>query len=151
MNQAGYIKVLTECGAGTAALRSEHYAIEDSLNALSEAMITGASAEQLAKVVSIALEFQETHFRDEEELLRASNYPEIEKHARAHKRMLERLRAIQCDVSARGTDAAFSALALLDRFHEHVALQDAPAHEHLLHSSKSEAQLERERIARESV
>jgi hemerythrin-like metal-binding protein len=156
VQQAGYIKALTECGASAAALRAEHYAIEDALNAISEAIIAGASPDRLATLVKIAMEFQLSHFREEEQLLRDADYPEITKHARAHGRLLERLEKVSRDMDCGGMEAAFSALDLLDGFHEHVAVFDTPAHEYLLQTSRGVLQRlgridsELDRIARES-
>lgn len=74
---------------GNSVLDTQHRALVDIVNELHEAMNSGKGKEALAHVYDSLVEYVEMHFRTEELLFNASNYPEKKVHIREHKKMME--------------------------------------------------------------
>jgi len=133
MDQARTIKALTDCGAITAALEVEHQAIENSLQALSDALLAGANTEVLTEIIDIVVDFCVAHFSSEEREFREQGYTGVDAHAAAHEKLLNRLRSVRIAISEGQPDATLDAGDLINGFHYHVSHFDRPAHAQLLH------------------
>jgi hemerythrin-like metal-binding protein len=132
VDQARAIKALSECGAITAALDTEHDAIENALLALGDAMLAGASPEVLTQIMDMVVDFCTAHFQSEEQAFREDGYVDLEVHAADHKRLLRELRASRAAISDGQIEATIDASVLLNCFLSHVATFDQIAHEELL-------------------
>jgi hemerythrin-like metal-binding protein len=132
MDSARTIKALTECGAITAALKAEHYAIEDALQTLDGALFAGASRETLTRIMDIVVDFCVAHFTGEEQEFGSHKYAGTEAHAKAHERLLKKFRGARRAVVDGQIEGALDAADLLDAFHDHVSRFDRPAHEYVL-------------------
>jgi hemerythrin-like metal-binding protein len=132
MDQARIIKALTDCDAVTSALMAEHYAIEDALQALDGAVIAGATAETLAQLMDVVVDFCVAHFANEEQEFRDQDYAGLDSHARAHKALLARFRAARDAVREGRIEGTLDAADLLNAFHNHIGTFDRPAYAHKL-------------------
>lgn len=128
MNQAGLIKALTDCDAVTSALMAEHYAIEDALQALDGAVLAGATAETLAQIMDVVVDFCVNHFASEEQEFRDHGIVGADLHARAHRALLRRFRAARVAVREGRIEGTLDAGDLLNAFHNHIGRFDRPAY-----------------------
>ena len=134
MDSARTIKILTESGAITAALKAEHYAIEDALQTLDGAIIARASGGQLTQIMDIVVDFCVAHFAHEEREFSAHNYQATEAHTRAHKKLLEKFQSARTAIVEGKIEGLLDAADLLNAFHDHVSRFDRAAHTHVLES-----------------
>jgi hemerythrin len=93
MDQARVLNALTNGGAITAELQTEHQAIRDSLQALRDALLAGATPETAAETLDTVLDFCVAHFRSDEQAFRDHGYADADAHAGAYEILLGRLRA----------------------------------------------------------
>jgi hemerythrin len=135
MDQARTIKALIDCGALSAALHLEHQAIENSLQALSDALFAGAPTETLTEIIDIVLDFCVAHFQSEEREFRDHVYAGAAAHSIAHEKMLGALRDVRTAISEGHIDATLEAGELINGFHYHVSHFDRPACAQLLRES----------------
>jgi hemerythrin-like metal-binding protein len=139
MDSARTIRALTDCGAITAALKAEHYAIEDALQTFDGAVLAGASQETLAQILDIVVDFCVKHFSDEECQFSGDQYAESSAHAKSHERLLARFRAARVAILEGKIEGTLDAADLLNAFHNHIARFDRPAHAYSLQQSMSRA------------
>ncbi|MDO8605326.1 MAG: bacteriohemerythrin [Phaeospirillum sp.] len=69
---------------GNTLLDSDHRIIFDLLDQLHDAMETGQSRDVIGSVVSVLAEYVQHHFRREEAIMRASGFPELDRHREEH-------------------------------------------------------------------
>jgi hemerythrin-like metal-binding protein len=106
----------------------EHDAIESVLTSLSEAVLKGASREEVIELLNALIDFCATHFADEEGFMRQSGYAHLPAHAAAHKQLLAKFVRARRGASGEGLPlATLDAVDLLHAFHEHVATFDLAA------------------------
>jgi hemerythrin len=157
MDEVRIISALTECSAASGAIQAEHFAIEQALNTLNQAMLAGASPEQLTQIVDIAVDFHEAHFANEEQSFADCDYEGQDAHVRDHEKMLERLRAARREISTGKIEAILNVSDLLYAFHNHVAAYDRDAHAHMLRQKMErgqnmlQSQIELDRLMRLSA
>jgi hemerythrin len=128
LNQARLIKALTDCDAVTSALMAEHYAIEDALHALDNAVLAGGTAETLTRIMDVVVDFCVEHFANEEQEFRDQGLVDAEPHTRAHRALLRRFRAARVSVSEGRMEGTLDAGDLLNAFHNHIGSFDRPAY-----------------------
>lgn len=80
---------------GNAMLDSDHRILMDLINQLHDATETGQSRAVVSTVVSVLVEYTEHHFRREEAVLAAANYPHLDAHRQSHHALEEKVRAIR--------------------------------------------------------
>ncbi|MGD1070690.1 MAG: hemerythrin family protein [Bryobacteraceae bacterium] len=132
MDQAIAIQELTDSGAVTAALKTEHQAIEDALQSLDNAISAGAIPPVLTGIIDVVVDFCTSHFDKEELAFRDSGYAGTDAHERAHQLLLGRIRAARLAIGEGQPGAALGARDLLNHIHEHIADFDRPAYVQLL-------------------
>jgi hemerythrin len=135
MDAARTIEALTECGAICAALKAEHYAIEDALQTLDGAVLAGASAETLARIMDIVVDFCAAHFTAEQREFMQHGYAGAEAHVKAHDKLLLKFRTARTLIVNGHIEGTLDAADLLNAFHNHIARFDRPAHAFILEQS----------------
>ena len=132
MDASRTIQALSDCGAITAALKAEHYAIEDALQTLDGAILAGADKENLAQIMDIVLDFCAQHFSGEEKQFSGQGYFGADAHARAHEKLLSKFQEARTAILSGKIEGTLDAADLLNAFHTHVARFDRPAHAFVL-------------------
>lgn len=122
-------------------LHAEYFAIDQGLNTLNQAMLAGASPEQLTRMVDIVVDFHEAHFAHEELAFADCGYQHRDAHMSDHQIMLKRLRDARNEIRGGTFEAALSVSNLLYAFHNHVVQFDGDAHAHLLRQSMESAEI----------
>lgn len=69
---------------GVESIDADHKVLIGLLNQLSEAIHASDATETVRRVLENLLEYTDYHFRREEELMAAANYPDLDAHKRTH-------------------------------------------------------------------
>lgn len=69
---------------GHPTLDRQHQQLIEIINKLHDAMLAGQSNEILGKVLSELLQYTQSHFRAEEQIMLQNRYTELEQHQREH-------------------------------------------------------------------
>jgi len=80
---------------GNALLDSDHRILFTLIHQLHDAMETGQSREVVGSIVGVLAEYTEHHFRREEAMFRATNYPDAAAHTLAHQILEAKVAAIR--------------------------------------------------------
>lgn len=64
----------------------QHKKLFEIINELADAMRMGQGQEKVAKTVGELLDYTKTHFREEEELMKKANYPQLAPHKELHRK-----------------------------------------------------------------
>lgn len=119
-------------GLGIASIDSQHRGLVELVNILSEAMEQGCDHEQAHRHMDNLLRFAGTHFAHEEELMREHGFPDFERHAAEHARLLQEattmMGALDPDNPGR---AALVTAFLTDCVEYHIQQEDIPLGRHL--------------------
>ena len=103
------------------------------LDRLHEAMIRGRGGETVASILAELNEFYPAYFEMEEELLRGSQYPELEEHGRQHQSLLEELAELRRRADAGHLAITYDTMAAMRRWIEtHVNVEDRRAALHVM-------------------
>jgi hemerythrin len=78
-----------DLAVGYEKIDDQHKQLFRAADDLAEAMWQGKGVEEVKKTVDFLLEYTRTHFRDEEQLMAASNFPGYEAQKRAHDKFTE--------------------------------------------------------------
>jgi hemerythrin len=70
----------------------QHMKLVNMVNQLHEAMKVGKGREMLGQILQSLADYTNTHFRDEEQLMKLHNYPEYEEHKKEHNVLLNQVR-----------------------------------------------------------
>lgn len=87
---------------GIPAIDCQHRVLVDCLNRLWDATVRHAPASELLGCVNELEVYVRCHFREEEEGMRQSSYPEYEAHEKAHQRFSERVFRERVNIQADG-------------------------------------------------
>ena len=79
-----------KCLSGNSFLDEQHMELVAIVNSLLQSIIAGMDGNELGCQFSNMLRMVEKHFSDEEEILRARGYPEVDEHADLHERLLQK-------------------------------------------------------------
>ncbi len=82
---------------GIESLDRQHKKYFDLANRWIHDIMAGEGEEAVKYVLNELREFARTHFKDEERLMRAYNYPDYEKHAKEHMRMFDKILELSKD------------------------------------------------------
>lgn len=85
---------------GHPTVDTQHRRLVDLLNALTTALGSGQARKVLANILADLVDYTKTHFRDEEALFQASDYPDKEGHLAQHREFLETVGRFQADFTA---------------------------------------------------
>lgn len=109
------------------------------LFALARAFVEATGQRQLQAVAMQLYKHTREHFAHEEQLMRDTQYPDYQRHARRHDRMIARLNDISADIGANATQRAALESWVRTWIVHHVAHDDAHLARHLLDASPSSA------------
>ncbi len=76
---------------GIPAMDKQHRKLVDLINKLFESMKDGGDRMVVSAVVDELVDYTVNHFRDEENLMRKHNYPDLDAHCRVHKNFIEQV------------------------------------------------------------
>jgi len=72
-------------------LDKEHQFLFSALNDFYEGLKQGVPKENLNKLVDSLVDYTQFHFRHEEEIMAAANYPGLENHKKEHRQFIEKV------------------------------------------------------------
>jgi hemerythrin len=117
-------------GSGVDKLHAEHSRIEQALHSMLDAILHGASGEDVIAILNEIIDFCSAHFACEEGFLRANGDAWTEAHAEAHRRLLEEFLQVRTLASGEGVSlAALDTMELLADFRTHIDQHDDPAYQ----------------------
>ena len=80
---------------GIKAMDNHHKKLFDISNKLHEGMSSGNGDDVFGKVLLELADYAKFHFKEEEDLMRKYNYPELTNHEEEHKELIETLQDLQ--------------------------------------------------------
>gem|GEM_PF-1742781 len=80
---------------GVASIDEEHLRLINIINDFNQALITGQTKKNLAKVFDSLVDYTVKHFNNEEQLLRAANYHDLEAHIEEHRALVRKVMALK--------------------------------------------------------
>ena len=85
---------------------NQHKRLIDMVNQLNDSMTSGKGHEALKSILGGLIQYTATHFADEEKVLTANNYPDLEQHKLAHKELVKT--ALELQKKFNGNSSALS-------------------------------------------
>ena len=76
---------------GEPRLDGQHRAMVESINRLADATQTGQSRQEVRKAISFLLVYMDTHFKQEEAVMAAAEYPDLLAHRRKHEACAQKI------------------------------------------------------------
>jgi hemerythrin-like metal-binding protein len=73
----------------------QHMKLFDIINQLADAMRMGKAQDVVNPVVTELLDYTNTHFQEEEALMRETNYPLLEAHMEMHRNFVKKVQSLQ--------------------------------------------------------
>jgi hemerythrin len=73
----------------------QHKKLFEIINELADAMRIGQGQEVVSKIVADLLTYTQTHFQEEEALMKKANYPQLAPHQELHKKFVSDIVALQ--------------------------------------------------------
>lgn len=74
---------------------SQHKKLFEIINELADAMRSGRGQDVVSKTVTELLDYTNTHFQQEEALLKKTNYPQLAPHQEQHRKFVADIEALQ--------------------------------------------------------
>lgn len=109
----------------------QHQKLFAIMNELGDAMRIGKGKETVGKTVSELLDYTRTHFRDEEDLMKKTNYPQFAAHQEMHKKFVADVESLQKQAQ-QGRANSIQVLSLLrDWLVNHIQKTDMQYSAHL--------------------
>ncbi|MCB1316255.1 MAG: bacteriohemerythrin, partial [Leptospiraceae bacterium] len=90
-NADTYVQWNDSFSVGVPEMDDQHRNLFDILNELNAAMNANKSRETIESIIAQLSEYIVNHLRDEEQLLRKYNYPDLAKHEQSHKKFVEKV------------------------------------------------------------
>ncbi len=110
---------------GVDAVDRQHRHLVDILNRLHEAMQLGGKPHDVSRVLTDLVNYTRYHFSTEESLMRDSNYPGYEEHARKHQAMVAKADEFSGEVMAGKASATLRLMPFLkDWLGKHILETD---------------------------
>jgi hemerythrin len=122
---------------GVPSLDSEHRILAAQVDAIERVSSRGdASPHELQDLLQRLVEEAAEHFAAEQDLMRATGYPDREAHAREHDRLLQHVSALlSSHASGRAPITLFTARSLREWLEQHIEGSDRALGEYLLRRS----------------
>jgi len=115
--------------SGNASLDQQHMHLVDIANAILQCVFSETEKTDLKSHISDLISHAETHFRDEENILRAVGYPEIEAHTAEHNRLLQKCSSLLAKKNVYGISTADILQCIVhDLVMQHMLHEDAKYH-----------------------
>lgn len=104
------------------SIDSQHQKLIALLNALHDAMRAGKGAAMIGGVLDELVAYTRTHFTNEEFLMKAHGYPELEAHAAEHRKLVAEVQKLQADLKG-GSLLSMTVMDFLQGWLSHHILQ----------------------------
>ena len=82
-----------ECIVGVKAMDDQHGIIMDTMNDLRQMIVQGRERKAICNQMDRLIEFTQMHFECEEQLLEQQDFPGLQDHRTAHRRLLSQIQA----------------------------------------------------------
>jgi hemerythrin-like metal-binding protein len=128
MSYSLVIDVLAKLGAISDALETEHELILFVTSRLNQAIASGAEQGVIIHLVDIIDEECRSHFAHEEKYMSECGAANLENHAKAHQRLLERTRKVRSAIFRRDPLGIPDAVDLLHSLENHINHLDRSAY-----------------------
>jgi len=102
---------------GVRFLDCDHRVLLETIHEIQKAVAADEGRRRAGALLHKLTDFTQVHFALEEEMMAATKYPELARHRREHKRMMERMRELVARHSRRGLPLDREALNLLSKLH----------------------------------
>lgn len=99
-----------------AEIDAQHRRLFDLANQLSDAVRAGKGNEIMSKIVSELVNYTQTHFAYEEQLMAANHYPASQEHRQQHQDLIQKVSVIRQRVNANDPQVADEALQLFTKW-----------------------------------
>ncbi len=110
---------------GVPKVDNEHKHLVDVLNAFYRAFQAGVAREKVFAVLNMLLRYAEIHFRNEEALMEAANYPELQEHRKEHERLIEEVFDLNARCEVGKTEITFETMEFLKHWLlDHILAED---------------------------
>jgi hemerythrin-like metal-binding protein len=115
------------------AIDRQHRRLVEILNQLHDAMIKGAPAAALHKILDDLVAYTQSHFRDEEREMQKAGYPRLPEHRREHAELTSTVLRFQQDLAAGRVALSVQLLGFLKAWlREHIQKSDKAFAAHML-------------------
>lgn len=98
---------------GNDLIDRQHRYLFDLINAFHDAFVEQRERREVLRLLNQLIEYAESHFQDEERLMRESRYPDLERHHAAHARLYERIFALNAKLEDRSLNPTYDTIAFL--------------------------------------
>lgn len=124
---------------GDATIDSQHRYLFDLINAFHEAFMASRSRKEVARLLNQLTEYAETHFQEEERLMRESAYPAAGEHHVIHEALYEQIYALNARFEDRALNPTYETVAFLRTWlTDHILKSDVAFGEYLRHRQHKE-------------
>jgi len=87
---------------GVRLIDTEHKGLFDQINKLINSIEKGQAKDEVAEIVEFLIEYTETHFGDEEKLMRDNNYPEYDHQKTSHDKFVDFVKDLKKSIEMDG-------------------------------------------------
>jgi len=106
---------------GNAKIDGQHRGLVELINRLSDTLDAGSGRDALGAVLAELISYTAVHFKDEESIFRASDYPEAEAHVAKHADLVTQVQKLKADFdSGAGVLSAATLAFLKDWLNGHI-------------------------------
>lgn len=117
---------------GDAVLDRQHRYLFDLINAFHDAFVERRERREVLRLLTQLIEYAESHFEEEERLMRESGYPALERHHAAHVRLYEQIFELNAKLEDRSLNPTYDTIAFLRNWlSDHILGNDLAIGAHL--------------------
>ena len=106
-----------EQSVGVRLLDCDHRILLETINEIQNAVVADEGRRRTGALLRRLAGFTLTHFELEEEMMAATRYPELARHRREHKRVMEQMRELVARHSRRAGPLDRESLSILSKLH----------------------------------
>jgi methyl-accepting chemotaxis protein len=119
------IRWTEDLNTGIAEMDQQHRRLVDLINQLFSTMRKGNDEDSVARVVDELVDYTQTHFNAEEELMRSHRYPDLINHQQVHRNFIEQVGGYAAQIKANAGLSASDVFSFLkDWLISHIVKQD---------------------------
>jgi hemerythrin len=108
-----YISWTEEFSVGSGILDRQHQTLFDLINKLYMSMSSGNSQNTASSVISELNEYAQTHFKEEERIMRESSFPELSLQEKAHRLFIQEVTKLEIQTRSYYSDVSYDVLKFL--------------------------------------
>ncbi len=108
-----YISWKEEFSVGARILDTQHQTLFDLINKLYGSMNSRNAQNTASSVINELNKYAQTHFKEEERIMRESNFPELSLHQEAHRSFIEEVTKFEIQDRSYHSDASYDILRFL--------------------------------------